>query len=137
MLDFIFPCRSHSPALCCPGPHRAGDRIPEPRQGQQRREVPPAAEKPNPGGNCVPAADGSRAPAAGEEHSRSCALLSVLPALCQLRICCHLQVLNSCPASAACLRLQENTELMCLLQSHQPQALDVLPEVTTAALHNA
>ncbi|XP_032937769.1 NF-kappa-B inhibitor zeta-like [Catharus ustulatus] len=40
----------------------------------------------------------------------------------------QLQVLNSCPASAACLRLQENTELMCLLQSHQPQALDVLPE---------
>uniref|UniRef100_U3JUD6 Uncharacterized protein n=1 Tax=Ficedula albicollis TaxID=59894 RepID=U3JUD6_FICAL len=40
----------------------------------------------------------------------------------------RLQVLNSCPASTACLRLQENTELMCLLQTHKPQAQDVLQE---------
>uniref|UniRef100_A0A8C5NLB3 OCA domain-containing protein n=1 Tax=Junco hyemalis TaxID=40217 RepID=A0A8C5NLB3_JUNHY len=34
----------------------------------------------------------------------------------------QLQVLGSCPASSPCLKLQENTELMCLLRTHQPQA---------------
>ncbi|XP_023797207.1 NF-kappa-B inhibitor zeta-like isoform X2 [Cyanistes caeruleus] len=40
----------------------------------------------------------------------------------------QLQVLNSCQTSSACLRLEENTELMCLLQTQKPQAQDVLQE---------
>ncbi|XP_064253831.1 uncharacterized protein LOC135285463 isoform X2 [Passer domesticus] len=40
----------------------------------------------------------------------------------------RLQVLNSCPASTPCLKLEENAELMCLLQSHKPQAQDVPQE---------
>ncbi|KAI1230741.1 NF-kappa-B inhibitor zeta, partial [Lamprotornis superbus] len=41
----------------------------------------------------------------------------------------QLQVLNSCQTSStACLGLEENTELMCLLQTHKPQAQDVLQE---------
>ncbi|KAM7030195.1 uncharacterized protein M8220_013157 [Acridotheres tristis] len=41
----------------------------------------------------------------------------------------RLQVLNSCQTSSrARLRLEENTELMCLLQAHKPQAQDVLQE---------
>ncbi|XP_066059535.1 NF-kappa-B inhibitor zeta-like [Chamaea fasciata] len=40
----------------------------------------------------------------------------------------QLQVLNSCQASTACPKLQENTELMWLLQTHKPQAQDVLEE---------
>ncbi|XP_064588152.1 uncharacterized protein LOC135457471 [Zonotrichia leucophrys gambelii] len=36
----------------------------------------------------------------------------------------QLQVLDSCPASSPCLKLEENTELMCLLRTHQPQAQD-------------
>ncbi|XP_041890074.1 CARD- and ANK-domain containing inflammasome adapter protein-like isoform X5 [Corvus kubaryi] len=47
----------------------------------------------------------------------------------------ELQVLNSCPISTTCLKLEENTELMCLLQTHKPQGQDVLQEVTMAALH--
>ncbi|XP_063034554.1 uncharacterized protein LOC134430663 isoform X2 [Melospiza melodia melodia] len=37
----------------------------------------------------------------------------------------QLQVLDSWPTSTPCLKLEENTELMCLLQTHQPQAQDV------------
>ncbi|XP_048184930.1 uncharacterized protein LOC125338330 isoform X5 [Corvus hawaiiensis] len=40
----------------------------------------------------------------------------------------ELQVLNSCPISTTCLKLEENTELMCLLQTHKPQGQDVLQE---------
>ncbi|XP_030820643.1 NF-kappa-B inhibitor zeta-like [Camarhynchus parvulus] len=40
----------------------------------------------------------------------------------------HLQVLNSCPTSTPCLKLEENTELMCLLQTHKAQAQDVPQE---------
>ncbi|XP_059723208.1 uncharacterized protein LOC132338067 [Haemorhous mexicanus] len=40
----------------------------------------------------------------------------------------QLQVLNSCQASTPCLKLEENTELMSLLQTHQPQAQDVPQE---------
>ncbi|KAM4757254.1 uncharacterized protein ACIQIH_018441 isoform 2-T2 [Cyanocitta cristata] len=40
----------------------------------------------------------------------------------------ELQVLNSCPTSTTCLKLEENTELMCLLQTHKPQGQDVLQE---------
>lgn len=40
----------------------------------------------------------------------------------------QLQVPNSCPTSAACPKLEENTELMWLLQTHKPQAQDVLQE---------
>ncbi|XP_014740218.1 PREDICTED: NF-kappa-B inhibitor zeta-like isoform X2 [Sturnus vulgaris] len=41
----------------------------------------------------------------------------------------RLQVLNSCQTSSpARLRLEENTELMCLLQAQKPQAQDVLQE---------
>ncbi|XP_050839577.1 uncharacterized protein LOC108963271 isoform X2 [Serinus canaria] len=47
----------------------------------------------------------------------------------------QLQVLNSCGASTPCLKLEENTELMSLLQTHQPQAQDVPQEVTGAASH--
>ncbi|XP_074415758.1 uncharacterized protein LOC113460209 [Zonotrichia albicollis] len=36
----------------------------------------------------------------------------------------QLQVLDSCLASSPCLKLEENTELMCLLRTHQPQAQD-------------
>nr|XP_030146819.3 uncharacterized protein LOC115498337 isoform X2 [Taeniopygia guttata] len=37
----------------------------------------------------------------------------------------QLQVLNSWQTSTPCLKLEENTELMCLLQTHKPQAQDV------------
>ncbi|KAM6998614.1 uncharacterized protein RBU47_012686, partial [Passerculus sandwichensis] len=37
----------------------------------------------------------------------------------------QLQVLDSWPTSTPCLKLEENTELMRLLQTHQPQAQDV------------
>ncbi|XP_038017442.1 NF-kappa-B inhibitor zeta-like [Motacilla alba alba] len=40
----------------------------------------------------------------------------------------RLQVLNSCQTSTPCLKLEENTELMCLLQPHQPRAQDVPQE---------
>ncbi|XP_036253368.1 NF-kappa-B inhibitor zeta-like [Molothrus ater] len=40
----------------------------------------------------------------------------------------QLQVLHSCPTSTPCLKLEENTELMCLLQTHKAQAQDVPQE---------
>ncbi|KAL2295782.1 hypothetical protein Nmel_017303 [Mimus melanotis] len=40
----------------------------------------------------------------------------------------RLQVPNCCQTPSACPRLQDNTELMCLLQTHKPQAQDVLQE---------
>ncbi|XP_041317572.1 NF-kappa-B inhibitor zeta-like, partial [Pyrgilauda ruficollis] len=40
----------------------------------------------------------------------------------------QLQVLHSCPTSTPCLNLEENTELMCLLQTQKPRAQDVPQE---------
>ncbi|TRZ10363.1 hypothetical protein HGM15179_016757 [Zosterops borbonicus] len=52
----------------------------------------------------------------------------------------QLQVLNSCQTSTSCPKLEENTELMWLLQTHKPQAQDVLQEpclVSTQGRHNS
>ncbi|XP_052553279.1 NF-kappa-B inhibitor zeta-like isoform X2 [Tympanuchus pallidicinctus] len=40
----------------------------------------------------------------------------------------ELQVLRSCQTTAPCLKIEENTELMCLLQTHKPKELDILQE---------
>ncbi|XP_042738542.1 NF-kappa-B inhibitor zeta-like isoform X1 [Lagopus leucura] len=40
----------------------------------------------------------------------------------------ELQVLRSCQTTASCLKIEENTELMCLLQTHKPKELDILQE---------
>ncbi|KAM4646392.1 uncharacterized protein AAGF69_013437 [Amazona ochrocephala] len=38
----------------------------------------------------------------------------------------ELQVLNSCQIATSCLKIEENTELMCLLQSHKPNGQNIL-----------
>lgn len=50
--------------------------------------------------------------------------------LCNHRFHCHLQVLNSCQITTASLKIEENTELMCLLQTHKPKGQNILQEVT-------
>ncbi|XP_040546220.1 uncharacterized protein LOC428250 [Gallus gallus] len=40
----------------------------------------------------------------------------------------ELQVLHSCQTTAPYLKIEENTELMCLLQAHKPKGQDILQE---------
>ncbi|XP_068028300.1 uncharacterized protein [Anomalospiza imberbis] len=56
---------------------------------------------------------------------RKAQILEGILCLLQMGAKPQLQVLNSCQTSTPCLKLEENTELMCLLQTHKPQAQDV------------
>ncbi|XP_053853140.1 uncharacterized protein LOC128818108 [Vidua macroura] len=56
---------------------------------------------------------------------RKAQILEGILCLLQMGAKPQLQVLNSCQTSTPCPKLEENTELMCLLQTHKPQAQDV------------